>query len=319
MPIIPQASSAAGRVDSVFLFIFVLSVAFLAFITAALVYFVIKYNRKRHPKGRDIEGNKWLEAMWTGVPTVLFIAMFVYGWTNYNYMRQVPREAMVIEVTARQWAYSFKYPKNGKQTSSLILAVGKPVKLELRSLDVIHGFFIPAFRVKEDIVPGKRNYTWFAPTQLGSFDIECTVICGVGHATMLAKAIVVPVDDFEKWYFGDEDTPLPEPARASSPKNNVPANQALNLINEKLCLTCHSTDGSASVGPSLKGLYGKKQTVLDPNGVEREVTADDAYLVRAIKNPGAEEVKGYPAVMPETSMSDAEVQQIVDFIKILKD
>ena len=319
MPIIPQASSAAGRVDSVFLFIFVLSAAFLIFITAALIFFVIKYNRKRHPKGKDIEGNKWLEAIWTGVPTILFLAMFVYGWTNYNYMRAVPREAMVIEVTARQWAYSFRYPKNGKQTSNLILAVDKPVKLELRSLDVIHGFFIPAFRVKEDIVPGKRNYTWFAPTQLGSFDIECTVICGVGHGTMLAKAIVVPVADFEKWFFGDEDAPLPEQAGGSASKAEVAPNPGLNLLNEKFCLTCHTIDGSASVGPSFKGLYGKKQTVVDPSGAEREVKVDSAYLARAIQDPGADDVKGYPSIMPKTPLNETELNRIIDFIKTLKE
>ena len=136
MPSIPQASSAAGRVDSVFLFILILCVLFLVFITTALIYFVIKYNRKRHPKGTDIEGNKWLEIVWTSVPTILFIVMFLYGWTNYSYMREVPREAMVIEVTGRQWAWSFRYP-NGKRTSDLVLAVDKPVKLELHSVDVI--------------------------------------------------------------------------------------------------------------------------------------------------------------------------------------
>jgi cytochrome c oxidase subunit 2 len=185
MPIIPQASSAAGRVDSVFLFIVVLSAAFLFFITATMIYFVIKYNRKRHPRGEDIEGNKWLEIAWTTTPTAIFLLMFVFGWTNFSYMREVPRDAMVIDVTGRQWAWSFTYP-NGKRTSDLLLAFNKPVKLDLHSLDVIHGFFIPAFRIKEDVVPGKNNYTWFAPTQLGSFDIECTVICGVGHATMLS-------------------------------------------------------------------------------------------------------------------------------------
>jgi cytochrome c oxidase subunit 2 len=156
MPILPQASSAAGRVDSVFLFIFALSVMFLILITSALIYFVIKYNRKKHPKAEDIEGSFWIEFAWTAIPTVIFLSMFFYGWTNFRYMREVPREAMVIEVTGRQWAWSFKYP-NGKRTTELLRAENKPVKLELRSLDVIHGFFIPAFRIKEDVVPGKQK------------------------------------------------------------------------------------------------------------------------------------------------------------------
>jgi len=324
MPFLQQASSAAGKVDSVFLFILVLCVAFLIFITTALIYFVIKYNKKRHPKGKDIEGNIWLEMTWTVIPTILFLVMFVYGWTNYSYLREVPREAMVIEVTGRQWAWSFKYPKSPNRTSDLItpdliLPVDKPVKLELRSVDVIHGFFIPAFRVKQDVVPGAENYTWFAPTQLGSFDIECTVICGVSHATMLAKVFVVPVDDFEKWFFGDENTPLPKQARTSGSEEAIPVDQALNTLNDKFCLTCHSIDGSASVGPSLKLLYGKRQIVLDPNGVEREVTVDDAYLARAIQDPGAEDVKGYPSVMPATPVTEAELREIIDFIKTLNE
>lgn len=212
MPFSQQASSAAGKVDAVFIAIMALCVAFLIFITFLLVYFVIKYNRKRHPKGEDIEGNTWLEIIWTVTPAVLFLLMFYYGWTSFEYERNVPRDAMVVDVIARQWAYSFTYP-NGKRTTELYLALNKPFKMELHSLDVIHGFYVPAFRIKEDVVPNKNNYTWFTPTMLGSFDIECTVICGVGHAKMLSKVVVVPVSDFEAWYFGDEDTPPPGQAK----------------------------------------------------------------------------------------------------------
>jgi len=318
MPIIPQASSAAGRVDSVFLFIFALCVAFLVLITAALIYFLIKYNRKKHPKAVDIEGKAWIETVWTVVPTVLFLVMFFYGWTNFSYMREVPRDAMEIEATARQWAWSFKYP-NGKQTSDLVWAADRPVKMDLRSLDVIHGFFIPAFRIKEDVVPGKENFTWFVPTQLGSFDIECTVICGVSHANMLAKVVVVPVSDFESWYFGPEDVPLPKQAQASRPATAEPAaNPALNVLNQKFCPMCHSIDGSALVGPSLKGLYGKKEIIIDSQGKEREITVDDAYLVRAIQDPGFKTVKGYPPAMPKNPLTDAELKQVIEFIKSLK-
>lgn len=317
MPIIPQASSAAGRVDTVFLLITVLCVVVLAFITTALIYFVIRYSRKRNPKGKDIEGNFWLEFAWTLIPLVIFLAMFVFGWTNFRYMREVPREAMVIEVTGRQWAWSFKYP-NGKQSSQLILAADRPVKLELHSLDVIHGFFIPAFRIKQDVVPGRVNYTWFVPTQLGSFDIECTVICGVSHALMLAKAVVVPVSDFEKWYFGEESAlPILKTRQARAVPVSAPS-PVMSLLNEKSCLACHSIDGSPMVGPTLKGIYGKKATVLDSRGVEHEVTVDDAYLAQAIVNPGIEILKGYPPAMPEVPMKDSDVRQMVEFIKTLR-
>jgi cytochrome c oxidase subunit 2 len=317
MPIAPQASSAAGRVDAVFLFIVVLCAAFLILITALLIYFAIKYNKKRHPKGEDIEGNTWLEIAWTAIPTVLFLAMFVFGWTNFNYMREVPREAMGIEVTGRQWAWSFKYP-NGKQTSDLLLAIDRPVKLDLRSKDVIHGFFIPAFRIKEDVVPGKENYTWFIPTQLGSFDIECTVICGVSHALMLAKAVVVPVAEFEKWYFGNEDTPLPGSAKEPNAATGLSGNPAVEVLNRHLCLSCHSLDGTAMIGPSLKGLYGGKRTVLAADGKELEATVDEGYLVKSIKDPSVEVTKGYPPAMPQNDLSGSELQQVIEFIKALK-
>ncbi|MGA2262754.1 MAG: cytochrome c oxidase subunit II [Acidobacteriota bacterium] len=317
MPFFQQASSAGGKVDAVFLFIFALCVAFLILITFLMVYFVIKYNRKRHPKGEDIEGNTWLEIVWTVIPTILFLAMFYFGWTNFDYERSVPRDAMVITVTARQWAWSFTYP-NGKQTTQLFLALNKPAKMELRSLDVIHGFYIPAFRIKEDVVPGKQNYTWFIPTRLGSFDIECTVICGVNHANMLSKVVVVPVSDFEAWYFGDEDAPLPGPVKVAAAAATLSGNPAMSLLNEKSCLTCHSIDGSVMVGPTFKGLYGQKETVKDSNGGEREVTVDNTRLARAIRDPKAEIVKGYPPAMPPVQLSEAELNQVIDFIKRLR-
>jgi cytochrome c oxidase subunit 2 len=125
MPIAPQASNVAGDVDSVFLFILALSVAFLVLITALIIYFAIKYNRKKHPKGEDIEGHTWLEIVWTAIPTVLFLAMFVFGWTNYNYMREVPREAMVIEATGRQWAWSLKNRISARKTSGALWRPGQ--------------------------------------------------------------------------------------------------------------------------------------------------------------------------------------------------
>jgi cytochrome c oxidase subunit 2 len=317
MPFITQASVAAGKVDSVFFFIFLLCAAFLVLITSALIYFVIKYNRKRRPQAEDIEGNLWLETVWTIVPTILFLVMFVYGWTNFSYMREAPRDAMVIDVTARQWAWSFQYP-NGKRTSELYLAENKPVKLDLHSLDVIHGFFVPAFRIKEDVVPGQKNFTWFVPSQLGAFDIECTVICGVSHANMLSKAIVVPVEEFENWYFGGEDAPVPGSVKNGPIPSPIPSQTALNILNQKFCPSCHSIDGTPMVGPSFKGLFGARQMVTDLKGVEREVIVDDAYLEQAIQDPAVENVKGYPPAMPNNPLTEAELKQVIQYIKSLK-
>jgi cytochrome c oxidase subunit II len=316
MPFFQQASSAAGKVDTVFISIAALCVAFLIFITATIIFFIFKYNRKKHSKGEDIEGNLWLEITWTFIPLVLFMGMFFYGWTNFDYMRRVPRDAMVITAFARQWAWSFSYP-NGKRTTELIVALDKPVKIELRSLDVIHGFYIPAFRIKEDVVPAKNNFTWFTPTQLGSFDIECTVICGVGHAEMLSKVIVVPQSEFETWYFGDEGS-LPSSKAAATPGTPAePQNPAVAILEKESCLACHSLDGKVMVGPTFKGIYGRK-TVIVGNGKEKEILSDEAYIERGIQSPMTEIVKGYPPTMPPDPLGNTELKQVVDFLKSLK-
>jgi len=166
-----QASTSAEKSDAVFFFVFGLSLLFLVFITALMIYFVIRYSKKRHPKAAQIEGHTGLEIVWTTVPLVLFLAIFYYGWTNYEYMRLAPRDSMVIKVTARQWSWSFEYP-NGKQSKVLFAPLAKPMKLEVRSADVVHGFFVPSFRLKIDAVPSRANTTWFGAPKVGSYDIE---------------------------------------------------------------------------------------------------------------------------------------------------
>ncbi|MEK6544343.1 MAG: cytochrome c oxidase subunit II [Elusimicrobiota bacterium] len=204
MGIIKRASDIGAGADQVFLGIFAVCLAVLVLVTGVMVYFVIRYSHKNNPRPVDIEGNFWLETVWTLVPLAIFLAMFYFGWTNYAKMRNPPRDAMQIEVTARQWAWGFEYP-NGKKTKELILALNRPVKLDLISQDVIHGFAIAAFRVKADVIPGRTNFTWFTPTAEGVYDLQCSVICGVSHSYMLAKVRVIPEEEFKKWYFSDQD------------------------------------------------------------------------------------------------------------------
>lgn len=312
-----QASTSAEKSDAVFFFVFGLSLLFLVFITALMIYFVIRYSKKRHPKAAQIEGHTGLEIAWTTIPLVLFLAIFYYGWTNYEYMRLAPRDSMVIKVTARQWSWSFEYP-NGKQSKVLFAPLAKPMKLEVRSADVVHGFFVPSFRLKIDAVPSRANTTWFEATKLGSYDIECTVICGVDHSLMLSKVIVVPEDEFKAWYFGGENAP--------EPGKNLPAPAAVNPVNEpvglvimraKGCLECHSIDGKPMVGPTLKGLLGLKEEVLVGKQT-RTITVDEAYLRTSIQDPMREVVKGYPPAMPLDPLTDQELTDVVAYLKTLK-
>jgi len=278
-----------------------------------MIAFTIRYRRSAGGQAQDIRGHTALEIIWTGAPVVLFLTMFYYGWTNYRYLREVPRDAMVIDVTARQWAWSFAYP-NGRQTPELWVALGRPVRLNLKSLDVLHGFYVPAFRIKSDVVPGKNNYTWFQPTQLGDFDIECTVMCGVNHSYMLSKVHVIPEKDFSAWYFGDSAEPpaLAQASGASAP-DPVKGERTFKL---KGCVACHSNDGSKLVGPTWKGLFGSRVAVLAEHK-EVTLTADEDYLKRSIRHPPEEVVKGFLPQMPKADLTDSDVANLVAYIKSL--
>ena len=312
-----QAAISAQKSDAVFFYVFGLSVAFLIFITALMIYFVFRYSKKRHPVAEQIEGHVGLEIVWTTVPLVLFLSIFYYGWTNYEYMSQAPRDSMAIKVTARQWSWSFEYP-NGKQTKVLFAPIGKPMKVEVRSADMVHGFYVPSFRLKIDAVPSRTNSTWFQATKIGSYDIECTVICGVDHSLMLSKVIVVPEEEFKAWYFGGENAPEPgKSLRASEAHPDLKdLPQGLAVLTAKGCVACHSVDGKPKVGPTLKGLYGREEQVLIA-GVARTITVDDAYLRQSITDPMLQTVRGYPPAMPRTPLTEQELNEVVRYIKSL--
>lgn len=305
-----QASLSAQKSDAVFFFVFALSVVFLAFITGLMIYFVVRYSRRRNPRAEQIEGHVGLEIVWTVVPLVMFLAIFYYGWTNWQYMSQAPRDAMSVKVTARQWSWAFEYP-NGKRSKVLFAPVDRPMRLEVRSLDVVHGFFVPAFRMKIDAVPTHANTTWFQATRLGSFDIECTVICGVDHSLMVSKVVVVPEAAFRAWYFGGDDAPEPRPVAAPP---EPPGDPAEALLAAKGCLACHSLDGKPMVGPTFKGMLGRREVVVR-KGAERTLTVDEGRIRAAITDPGHPVVKGYPAAMPSTPMTPPELDRVVAFLK----
>jgi cytochrome c oxidase subunit 2 len=201
------ASNIANEVGNIFLFILLICATLLLLITFLMVYFVIKYNRKKNVSPADIKGNNTLEVIWTVVPTILVMAMFYYGWTGYKVMKNAPKDAMLVKVTGVRWKWTFEY-ENGKIADKLYAPLGRPVKLELSapSNDVIHSFYVPAFKIKEDVVPGMKTYLWFKPTELGEYDALCAEYCGVDHSKMLSKVIVMPEEEFRKWY-SQEGTP----------------------------------------------------------------------------------------------------------------
>ena len=192
-------ASTTETVDNVMFFIVAVSVVLLVGVTAAMIYFVFKYNRKKGHKPVDIHGNIWLEILWIGIPTILVLAMFYYGYLGFGSIRNIPDNAFEIKVNARMWAWQFDYP-NGKQTDSLYIPIGQPIKLSMTSADVNHALFIPAFRVKEDVVAGRTNYLSFVGEKIGRYDIECAEYCGLKHSMMYSAVFVMSEKDFEEWY-----------------------------------------------------------------------------------------------------------------------
>ncbi|MDO8548680.1 MAG: cytochrome c oxidase subunit II [Ignavibacteria bacterium] len=191
-------SNFVESVDTAFWVVMVISVFFLVVITFSMVYFVIKYSRKKNPKAENIHGNVTLEVTWTVIPTILVLIMFWYGWVGYKQMTEAPEDSMVIDVTAQMWKWTFKY-QNGVQADTLYVPLKKNVRLNLHSLDVNHAFFVPAFRVKKDVIPNRNNFVWFNISETGSYNIMCAEYCGLNHSNMYSKVIVIPEQNFNFW------------------------------------------------------------------------------------------------------------------------
>lgn len=301
------ASTIATKVDAAFLFILGICVFMLALITFLMVFFVIKYRRDKNPTPTNIEGNFLLEVVWTVIPTILVMAMFYYGWIGYREMENVPADAMAVKVTGQMWSWSFEYD-SGKRSNELAVPLGKAVKLELHSRDVLHSFYVPAFRVKKDVVPGIKTALWFTADEEGTYDIFCTEYCGVRHSAMLSKVVVMTEEKFGSWLTGED---------VSEHEKEEPAGH--ELMEVKGCLGCHSLDGSRIVGPSFKGIFGRVAQVVT-DGKEREIVVDEAYLRRSILQPNADVVAGYPGIMPpqEGLMTDSEIDAIIQYMKTLE-
>jgi cytochrome c oxidase subunit 2 len=199
-----DATNYAQSVDEVMLFIVISSVILLLIVTTAMIYFVIRYNKKRNPKASQIEGNTPLEVLWIVIPTILVLFMFYFGYAVFHESRVVPKGALVVKVIGRMWEWRFQY-NNGKESKELYLPSGRAVKLELTTLDVNHSFYIPAFRIKEDLIAGRENYMVVFPQKIGVYDIVCAQYCGFHHSLMHTMLHVVSQDDFLKW-LGTKDS-----------------------------------------------------------------------------------------------------------------
>jgi len=282
------------------------SLFFLVSFTVIMIVFVVKYNKKRHPHATQVKDNIKLEVTWTLIPVGLVIFMFYIGWQGFLPMRQVPKDAMHIKAIGKMWKWTFEYPGN-KQSDTLFLPINKSVRVDLVSLDVIHGFFVPAFRIKEDVVPGKKNYSWFIPGELGDFDLFCSAYCGVSHSYMSAIIRIIPEEKFEKWL-------------AALPVKKADTNLGHKILEKNGCVACHSVDGSKLVGPTFKGFYGSAVEVTT-DGVAHKIMADSVYIKSSILEPNKDIVSGYPqGVMKSYKgiITDKDIQLVNEYLKTLK-
>lgn len=299
----PQAATTAHDIDAVFYFIYWVSVFFFVLIVALIVYFVIRYRQRTAGDvavGRTTH-NTTLELVWTGIPLVLVGIMFYMGVKSYVDVTTPPKGAEDIRVLGQKWVWTFTYP-NGVNDTELHVPVGRPIRLILESNDVIHSLFIPAFRVKRDVVPGRYNKVWFTATTPGEYLAVCSEFCGTKHSEMVARVVVHEPGMYEQWL-----------AEVSDPfKTRTPA-QVGALIVARRCSGCHTVDGTANIGPSFKGIYEHPVTL--DNG--QSVTADDDYIRESILLPQAKIVKGFGKEMPsfKGQLKDKEITAIIEYIK----
>lgn len=306
-----DASNFVATFNTAFYFTLIVSLILLAGLTITMIYFIFRYNRKKNKIAAPIEGNNLLEIIWTVVPTLLALVMFYFGWAGWKPLSKPPENSLEVTSVARMWSFSFVY-SNGKESPELIIPVNTPVKIKLTSLDVIHSLFIPAFRIKSDMVPGREKMMWFLPRQEGEYDLFCAEYCGLRHSYMSSNVKVLSDKDFASWYADTSKVIL-------TSEETGPGAEGFEIMKVNGCNACHSSDGSKIVGPSYLNLYGEQQTIIRDRK-EITVTVDDEYIKRAIFEPNIEIVKGYPAGLMQSysgKISDEDIAKIVEYLKSL--
>ena len=297
------ASSVSGEMDMLYLFIVAVCAFFTVLVAALVVYFTLRYKRRHASEvGADIHGSLTLELAWTFIPFVLSMVMFGWGAKLFFDLATPPANAMEIFIVGKQWMWKVQHPEGVREINELHVPVGRPVRLTMGSEDVLHDFFIPAFRVKMDVVPGKLTTMWFEATKVGTYHIFCAEYCGTKHSGMIGSVTVMTPQDYEAWLAGGRST-------------GTAAQNGERLFTDLACVTCHKQDSSGR-GPSLAGVFGSKVTLTDG----RTVIADENYLRESIMNSQAKIVQGYQGIMPtfQGMVTEENLMQLIAYIRTLK-
>lgn len=312
MPV--SASLQAQPIDWLFDLEIKMIAFFFAVVMVPLVYSLVVFRRQDGDEtdGPHIEGHTNLEITWTAIPLVIVIALGIIGADNLRQVRAVDPQALEVGVIGFQWGWRFEYPQ-GFSSNKLYLPENKQVALKMQSQDVLHSFWVPEFRVKQDLVPGRIEEYRITPTRIGEYKVRCAEICGTSHAYMEAPVIVISQADYDVWV--KEQTAIAE-AEALASAGKPDAKRGEKLYTESACKTCHSLDGSKGTGPTWKGLYGSQVKLADGT----DLLADDAYLSESIRQPGAKTVEGFLAgAMPSFSyLKDGQIADLIEFMKTLK-
>jgi len=303
-PFVPeQASSLAGEVDALFLFILGVTGLFAVGVWVALLWFAVRYRRRAaDDRPAEIHGSLALELTWTLVPLGIVVVMFVWGAKVFFHMNRPPDDAMTVSVVGKRWMWKLQHPTGQREINELHVPVGRAVKLVITSEDAIHSFFVPAFRIKKDAVPGRYNVAWFRATKTGTYHLFCAEYCGTEHSKMIGKVVVMEPGEYQTWLAGG---PPPESPVAAGEK----------LFTELNCVTCHRPD-SAGRGPVLEGIFGRQVKLASGD----TVVADEAYVRESIVNPAARVVAGYQPVMPtfQGLVSEEQLIALVAYIESLQ-
>ena len=299
-----QASTIAQGVDHLHYFLTAVTLFFTGLIFLTILYFMVKYRRRSEDElGTQVEGSLPLEILWTGIPLVLVAIMFVWASSLYFRNSRPPAASMEIFVVGKQWMWKLQHPEGPQEINELHVPVGQPVKVTMTSEDVIHDFYIPAFRVKKDVLPGRYSTIWFQATQTGKFHLFCAQYCGAEHAAMIGWVYVMTPTDYEQWLSGGA-------------KGESMAEAGARLFGQLGCITCHIADGTGR-GPVLQGIYGKPVKLMGG----QTVIADDAYIRESILQPSAKIVAGYPSpsIMPtfQGQVSEEQILQLIAYVKSL--
>lgn len=304
IPLFPeQASSVAPRVDALYFYLLGVATFFTIAIFIAIVFLALYYRRSAPRNRKPGHSSKiWiLEVTWIAIPFLLAMVMFAWGADVYFDIEVPPPDALEIQVVGKQWMWKTQHPQGRREINELHIPVGRPVRLRMISEDVIHSFYVPAFRVKQDVLPGRYSSLWFKATRPGKFHLFCAEYCGTDHAKMAGHVYAMTPADYAAWLAGGHDEP--------------PASAGENLFNQFRCQTCHFQGPDARC-PVLQNLFGSTVRLADG----RTLTADEAYIRESIMNPGAKIVAGYQAVMPtyQGQLTEEQVFQLVEYIKSLQ-